>query len=160
MVTHVRDKHAEPSIGHRYKTPVTAALNGLIRGVAGAAGQSLTDQDPVGNWMIQLEDTDELAASFQVWLHPGHRARLHRRRHHARMAREQAVVFIGADAASRFQRRSSAASALFLILGHGDGDRPEPEMARFIDVHGGLPVYRSTGVAAGSRTGGTQVSFK
>ena len=36
-----------------------------------------------------------------------------------RRGREQAVVFTGADPASRFQRRSSAASALFLILGTG-----------------------------------------
>jgi hypothetical protein len=28
--------------------------------------QPLTGQDPVGNWTIQLEDTDELTASFQV----------------------------------------------------------------------------------------------
>ena len=33
--------------------------------------------------------------------------------------REQAVVSTGADAASRFQRRSSAAPALFLIVGTG-----------------------------------------
>jgi hypothetical protein len=35
-------------------------------GVAGAAGQPLTRQAPVGNWTIQLENTDELTASFQV----------------------------------------------------------------------------------------------
>ena len=34
--------------------------------VSGAAGQPLTRQDPVGNWTIQLENTDELTASFQV----------------------------------------------------------------------------------------------
>jgi hypothetical protein len=31
--------------------------------------------------------------------------------------RERAVVFTGADAASRFQRRFSAAPALFVIVG-------------------------------------------
>jgi hypothetical protein len=34
--------------------------------VSGAAGQPLTRQDPVGNWTIQLENTDELTAPFQV----------------------------------------------------------------------------------------------
>ena len=36
------------------------------RRIAGAAGQPLTRQDPVGNWTIQLENTDELTASFPV----------------------------------------------------------------------------------------------
>jgi len=34
--------------------------------VSGAAGQPLTRQNPVGHWTIQLENTDELTASFQV----------------------------------------------------------------------------------------------
>ena len=34
--------------------------------MSGAAGQPLTRQDPVGHWTIQLENTDELTASFQV----------------------------------------------------------------------------------------------
>ena len=29
-------------------------------------GQPLTRQDPVGHWTIQLENTGELTASFQV----------------------------------------------------------------------------------------------
>jgi len=52
-------------------------------------------------------------------------------------------VFTGPDAASRFQRRSSAAPALFLIMGTGTAADRSLKMARSYRYS-----RRSTGVAA------------
>jgi hypothetical protein len=48
-------------------TPEVRTIGGIVgtRRPGGAAWQPLIGQDPVGNWTIQLEDTEELAASFQ-----------------------------------------------------------------------------------------------
>jgi hypothetical protein len=48
-------------------------------------------------------------------------------------------VFTGADAASRFQRRFSAAPALFLIVGTGTAAGPGLKWRGRIDIHGGSP---------------------
>lgn len=72
---------------------------------------------PGRDWTIQLEDTDELTASFQVGFNQDIVLVLTVAATPA--GREQAVVFTEADAASRFQRRSSAAPALFLMWAQG-----------------------------------------
>ena len=53
-------------------TPEVRTIGGMTgtRRPGGAAWQPLIGQDPVGNWTIQLEDTDELTASFQVGFIP------------------------------------------------------------------------------------------
>jgi hypothetical protein len=56
--------------------------------------------------------------------------------------REQAVVFTGPDAASRFQRRSSAAPALFLIVGTGTAAERSLKWRGLIGIHGGPPAWR------------------
>jgi hypothetical protein len=47
----------------------------------------------------------------------------------------------GQPVSAPLQRRSSAV----LNCWHRDGDLPEPEMARFMDVHGGSPEWRRCG---------------
>jgi hypothetical protein len=54
--------------------------------------------------------------------------------------RERAVVFTGADAASRFQRRFSAAPALFLIVGTGTAADQGLKRRGLIDIHGRSPA--------------------
>jgi hypothetical protein len=51
-------------------------------------------------------------------------------------------VFTGADAASRFQRRSSAAPALFLIVGTGTAAGRSLKWRGLIDIHDGSPAWR------------------
>jgi hypothetical protein len=83
----------------------------------GAAGAAADRPGPGRDSTIQLEDTDELTASFQVGFIQDIVLVLTVAATPA--GREQAVVFTGADAASRFQRRSSAAPALFLMWAQG-----------------------------------------
>jgi hypothetical protein len=120
-------------------TPEVRTIGGIAgtRRPGGAAWRPLTGQD----WTIQLEDTDELTASFQVafiwdivlvltvvaampaWPCAGRR--VHR-------------SGCGQPVSAPLQRRFSAV----LNCGHRDGGRPEPEMARSYGYS-----RRSTGVA-------------
>jgi hypothetical protein len=54
-------------------------------------------------------------------------------------------VFTGADAASWFQRRSSAAPALFLIVGTGTAAGRSLTWRGLIGIHGGPPACRRCG---------------
>ena len=54
-------------------------------------------------------------------------------------------MFTGADAASRFQRRSSAAPALFLIVGTVTAAGRSLKWRGLIDIHGGPPAWRRGG---------------
>jgi len=122
----------------------------------GAAWQPLTGQDPVGtgrsSWRTPTSSrhpsrsaTPRTSCSSS----PSPPPRPH--------GREQAVVFIGADAATRFQRRSSAAPALFLIVGPGTAASRSLKWRGLMDIHGGPPARRRGGRFSDR---GTQVSYK
>ena len=58
-------------------------------------------------------------------------------------------MFTGADAASRFQRCSSAAPALFLIVGTGTAAAGALKWRGLVDIHGGPQAWRRCGRFSG-----------